>query len=177
MPKDEWRNASDRSIARCAAREYAIEGQWVSYESARDDLHAADLTARVGVGRRRLVSNGAHGRRTAATLSRGGARRQGSNGNSLMIGYVSVPAALADVAQGRKYKEGNCWVLSTKRGLVIHKFSTEGDLERWWAAFQKIRGRLPRALRLGGAPVKQHVQAAGRHPGRKADAKCSYIHC
>jgi hypothetical protein len=93
-----------------------------------------------------------------------------------MIANVAVPAALADVAQGRKYKEGKCWVLSTKRGLVIHKFSTEGDLERWWAAFQKIRGRVPRALRLGRAPSKQHAPTAGRYPGRKADARCANIY-
>jgi len=151
MPKDEWWNARRRSTAQQARREYASEGRLVSFESVNDDLHPADLVA----GEDRLVAGRLSGRRATLRSLTGGARGIRAKAKAVTVAGVFVPASLADVAVGRKYDQGRCWVLTSKKGRTIATFSTEDDLDRWWATFQRIRGRTPRPLRLGRAPVKK----------------------
>ena len=138
-----------RSMARHAAREYAIEGRFVSYEWVQDDLYPAGLTVRANPSRRRLGSAGTTGGQATSRSRTVKAKGIGSKGSAVTIANVFVPASLADVAVEENTRQGDRWILSSKRGRTIAKFPTEGDLDRWWAAFQKIRGRAPRALRLG----------------------------
>lgn len=168
MPKDEWGNARARAMARHAACEYAIEGRFVSYESVQDDLYPAGVTVRANPSPRRSVSAAAAGKQAKLRSRTLKAKGIGSKGSAVTIANVFVPASLADVGVGRKYKQGDRWILSSKRGRTIAKFPTEGDLDRWWAAFQKIRGRAPRALRLGQAPVKEQGRSAKCLPEKRA---------
>lgn len=172
MPKDEWGNARARATARHAACEYAIEGRFVSYESVQDDLYPAGLTVRANSSPRRSVSAGANGKQAKSRSQTVKAERIGSKRCAVTIANVFVPASLADVAVGRKYKQGDRWILSTKRGHTIAKFPSEGDLDRWWAAFQKNRGRAPRALRLGRAPTKGQDRSAKCLPEKRASEDC-----
>lgn len=172
MPKDEWRNASVRSMARHASREFAVEGRFVSYESVHDDLYPAGWTAGADSGRRRLGSAGTNGGQATSRARTVKAKRRRSKGRAITIANVFLPASLADVVVGRKYKAGNCWVLTSRRGRIIARFATEGDLERWWAAFHKSRGRAPRALRLGRAPIREPERSARPLPQRNASVDC-----
>lgn len=173
MPKDEWRNASVRSMARHASREFAVEGRFVSYESVHDDLYPAGWMAETDSGRRRLGSAGTNrGQATSGTRTVKVKRRR-SKVRAVTIANVFVPASLVDVAVGRKYKEGNRWVLTSKRGRIIARFSTEGDLERWWAAFQKSRGRAPRALGPGRAAIREPERSPRHLPPRNASVACA----
>ena len=160
MPKDEWGNAGARATARHATWEYAVQGRFVSYESVQDDLYPADLTVGSSSRRPRFGSAVAGRRQTTSTSRVAKATRVGSKGTAITIANVVVPASLADVAVGRKYKEGGRWILTSKRGLTIGRFATEADLDRWWAAFQKRKGRVPRTLRLGRASKREQQRSA-----------------
>lgn len=169
MPKDKWRNANAQSMARQASREFAIEGRLVSYESAQDDLGPARWRGRSNPGPRRSGSTGTRPKPTtrSRTVKPKGI---GAKGTVVTIANVAVPASLADVAVGRKYNEGGRWILTSKRGVTIRDFATEADLERWWAAFQQSRGRVPRALRLGRAPKREQERSAKPLLGKNASA-------
>jgi hypothetical protein len=172
MPKDEWGNARAREMARHAAREYAIDGYFRSYERVQDDLYPTDLTVKANSSRRRSGSAGPNGGQVTSRSPSVKAKRSGSKGRAVTIANVFVPASLADVAVGMKYTEGGRWILTSKRGCVIAKFPTEGDLDRWWAAFQKSRGRAPRALRLGRAPIREQERSARHLPEKNASLNC-----
>ncbi len=172
MPKDHWGNARARAIARHANWEYATEGRPVSYELVYDDLYPAALT--VGSDSRRRPSGLAGTGRKQTTSRRRvvKARRVGSKGTAITIANVTVPASLVEVAVGRKYKEGGRWILTSKRGRIIGRFATEADLERWWAAFQNRRGRVPRTLRPGRASKIGHEHTANPVSKNNASANC-----
>lgn len=77
------------------------------------------------------------------------------------IAGVMIPRALANVSHGRKYREGNAWILSSRRGIIIASFPCEEQLDRWWVMFQARRGRKPRPLNpLRRSLVSRHYASA-----------------
>ncbi|NLF73760.1 MAG: hypothetical protein GX575_32395 [Candidatus Anammoximicrobium sp.] len=75
---------------------------------------------------------------------------------SKVIHGVRVPTALLRVCQGRKYEQNGSWVLATRAGAPIARFSTEAELEECWRSFQESEGRPPIAL-VAGAPALRVV--------------------
>lgn len=92
------------------------------------------------------------------------------NATTVQIGNVVIPASMAGVIHGRKYREFGHWVLTSIGGVLIATFPTEDDLDHWWNLFQKSRGRTPKVLAVGRVakitkrPVLQSKICAGRLP-------------
>jgi hypothetical protein len=73
------------------------------------------------------------------------------------VGNVIIPASMAGVVHGRKYRECDRWILASKGGVTIAVFATERDLDRWWRLFQKSQGRKPKSLAVGKKPQQSKV--------------------
>ncbi len=80
-----------------------------------------------------------------------------------MIAGVAVPSWAASVVWGQKYEWENIWVLATKRGKVIARFSSEAELDAWWKALQESRGREPKPLENGTSPIKPLAKSPHGH--------------
>lgn len=66
----------------------------------------------------------------------------GTSPTSDAITRGELPPELATVRHFYKFPEGEQWVLTTRSGIKVAAFDSEGDLDHWWGGLKKQRGRI-----------------------------------